>query len=215
MDGKIPYIVRVNYLAHAYLSFGVPEIAVGNLISDFVKGRKKLDYPPPIQQGIALHRAIDDFTDHHPLVRQAADVFRPVYGLYAGPLTDVVFDYFLANDETRFPSDPHGGSPTLAAFAETTYGMIGNWQYLFPDRFARMFPYMRSQNWLYNYRSREGIINSIGGLHRRAKYMPDPQAAGELFESAYLQLQTCYTGFFPVLQNHARLTLIQLSGNIH
>ena len=31
----------VNYLAHAYLSFGDPEILTGNLISDFVKGKKK------------------------------------------------------------------------------------------------------------------------------------------------------------------------------
>lgn len=36
----------MNYLAHAYLSFNDPEILVGNLISDFVKGKKKFDYPP-------------------------------------------------------------------------------------------------------------------------------------------------------------------------
>ena len=31
----------VNYLAHAYLSFGIPDIVVGNLISDFIKGKKR------------------------------------------------------------------------------------------------------------------------------------------------------------------------------
>lgn len=30
----------MNYLAHAYLSFDEPEILVGNMISDFVKGKK-------------------------------------------------------------------------------------------------------------------------------------------------------------------------------
>jgi hypothetical protein len=29
----------MNYLAHAYLSFNEPDILVGNLISDFVKGK--------------------------------------------------------------------------------------------------------------------------------------------------------------------------------
>jgi acyl carrier protein phosphodiesterase len=53
----------MNYLAHAYLSFGIPEITLGNLISDFVKGKKKNDYPAAIQRGIMLHRAIDTFTD--------------------------------------------------------------------------------------------------------------------------------------------------------
>jgi acyl carrier protein phosphodiesterase len=35
----------MNYLAHAYLSFNDPEILVGNMISDFVKGKKKFDSP--------------------------------------------------------------------------------------------------------------------------------------------------------------------------
>ena len=61
----------MNYLAHAYLSFNRPGILVGNMISDFVKGKKKYDYPPDILSGIDLHRAIDDFTDMHPVTKSA------------------------------------------------------------------------------------------------------------------------------------------------
>ncbi|MES1159354.1 MAG: ACP phosphodiesterase, partial [Bacteroidota bacterium] len=142
----------MNYLAHAYLSFGIPEIAVGNLISDFVKGKKKLDYPKAIQNGISLHRAIDTFTDQHEVTRQAKSFFKADYGLYAGALTDVIYDHFLANDIREFPE---GG---LAAFAERTYEQLAPFQPFFPERFARMWPYMRSQNWFYNYRHREGIF---------------------------------------------------------
>ena len=60
----------MNYLAHAYLSFNDPEILVGNMISDFVKGKKKFDYPLRIQAGIMLHRIIDEFTDGHPATRE-------------------------------------------------------------------------------------------------------------------------------------------------
>ena len=35
------------------------------MISDYVKGKKKIDYPPDIQKRIMLHRAIDTFTDFH------------------------------------------------------------------------------------------------------------------------------------------------------
>ncbi len=35
----------MNYLAHAYLSFNDPDVLAGNMISDFVKGKKKFDYP--------------------------------------------------------------------------------------------------------------------------------------------------------------------------
>ena len=49
----------MNYLAHAFLSFDDPELLVGNMISDFVKGKQKFGYPSGIQEGIALHRAIE------------------------------------------------------------------------------------------------------------------------------------------------------------
>jgi acyl carrier protein phosphodiesterase len=65
----------MNYLAHAYLSFGIAEITVGNMISDEVKGRRILDYPLEIQHGIRLHRIIDAFTDAHPATREAKEVF--------------------------------------------------------------------------------------------------------------------------------------------
>jgi acyl carrier protein phosphodiesterase len=222
----------VNYLAHAYLSFSIPEIAVGNLISDFVKGKKKLEYPETIQKGISLHRAIDTFTDAHEITRQAKVFFRPDYGLYSGALTDVVYDHFLANDPREFPGEGAttgnsfnrnignigGGqdNPTLtsgaglAAFAERTYEQLAPFQPLFPERFGRMFPYMRSQNWLYHYRYKEGIYNSFTGLSRRAAYMESPQRACELFEIHYKELEACYTLFFPELKEFALATLKQL-----
>ena len=35
------------------------------MMSDFIKGNKKFDYPISIQNGITLHRLIDEFTDNH------------------------------------------------------------------------------------------------------------------------------------------------------
>ncbi len=196
----------MNYLAHAYLSFGIPDIAVGNLISDFIKGKKKLDYPETIQQGIMLHRAIDSFTDTHPVTQEAKVFFRADYGLYAGALTDIIYDHFLATDPAVFP-DP----ASLDIFAQNTYQQIGSRQSLFPERFARFFPYMRSQNWLYNYQFREGILSSFHGLVRRAAYMPDPAPAFRTFEAHYEGLKTCYQRFFPALKNFAFTELQQLS----
>jgi acyl carrier protein phosphodiesterase len=198
----------VNYLAHAYLSFGIPEIAVGNLISDFVKGKKKEDQPPAIQQGITLHRAIDNFTDSHALTRRAKAVFRDEYRLYAGPLVDVSYDFFLANDPLSFP-----GATALKTFSEQTYQQVGAWHSVFPERFARMFQFMRTQDWLYHYRYREGIFNSFAGLARRAAYMPDPGAACRLFEAHFTELETCYRDFFPELRDFASATLQGLRGS--
>src|ERR1700761_8061573 len=153
----------MNYLAHAYLSFGIPAITVGNLISDFVKGKQKFAYPAAIQQGIVLHRAIDTFTDTHAVTRQAKTFFREPYGLYAGALVDVAYDHFLANDRVIFGQVGASGIE-LKAFAQKTYAQVLENEAHLPEPFARMFFYMRTQDWLYNYRTKDGILRSFEGL---------------------------------------------------
>ncbi|MDP9040745.1 MAG: ACP phosphodiesterase, partial [Bacteroidota bacterium] len=140
----------MNFLAHAYLSFNHPQILVGNLISDFVKGKKKYEYPPDIQKGIALHRVIDNFTDTHDSTREAKQIFRPHYRLYSGAFTDVVYDHFLAIDEKEFPGT------SLFDFSQQVYSTVEQYGEWLPQPFALMFPYMKTQNWLFNYRTRQG-----------------------------------------------------------
>ncbi|MBP7555877.1 MAG: DUF479 domain-containing protein [Chitinophagaceae bacterium] len=180
----------MNYLAHARLSFRHPQILLGNMISDFVKGKKKLLYPLPIQAGIMLHRSIDTFTDEHPATRQASEIFRPAYRLYSGAFVDVVYDHFLALDKTAFTPDG------LRPFSREVYQQLEQQQQWFPEPFARMFPYMKEQNWLYHYQSHQGIYNSFGGLVRRAAYMDSSEAARELFEKHYQLLESCYRQFW-------------------
>jgi acyl carrier protein phosphodiesterase len=199
----------MNYLAHAYLSFGMPAITVGNLISDFVKGKQKFTYPAAIQQGIVLHRAIDTFTDTHAVTRQAKTFFREPYGLYSGALVDVVYDHYLANDHVIFGQAGTAGAD-LKVFAQKTYAQVQENEAYLPQPFARMFYYMRTQDWLYNYRTKQGMFQSFEGLARRAAYMGSPEAAGRLFEEHYTQLQVCYQEFFPELQAFALRTLQQL-----
>jgi acyl carrier protein phosphodiesterase len=188
----------MNYLAHAFLSFDDPELLVGNMISDFVKGKKKFDYPPGIQEGIALHRAIDTFTDEHPATKRAKEVFRPRYRLYAAAFVDVVYDHFLAADPTCFTEE------SLSAFAEHTYETLHSYSRFFPERFAAMFPYMWKQNWLFHYRSKWGTEKSFGGVVRRAAYLNDSTDANLLFESHYDELKACYENFFPELYVYSR-----------
>src|SRR6185503_19830970 len=95
----------MNYLAQARLSFGQPGILVGNMISDFVKGKKRFDYPEAIQKGITLHRNIDPFTDEHEATENAKKFFKPAVGLYAGAFVDIAYDHFLALDENEFTDD--------------------------------------------------------------------------------------------------------------
>ncbi len=198
MNGKGLIFKIMNYLAHAYLSFNHTEILTGNMISDFVKGKKKFDYTAGIQKGIALHRAIDTFTDDHAVTKTAKQIFRPHYRLYAGAFVDVVYDHFLANDTNQFTNE------ALQEFASSTYARLAVHTNSFPDRFAMMFPYMQTQNWLYNYHTRWGIEKSLHGVVRRSAYLTESETAFRLFEENYELLKKYYDDFFPQLHAFAK-----------
>lgn len=187
----------MNYLAHAYLSFGHPAVLAGNMTSDFIKGKKQYEFPAQVQAGIRLHRLIDTFTDAHPLTKEAKLLLKPGAGAYAGAFLDVVYDHFLANDETIFPG------ASLAGFTQRVYRQLEDYETIFPERFARMFPYMRSQDWLLHYRETAGIEKSFGGLARRAVYLHDPAPAFALFLRHRAGFQSVYNAFFPELRAFA------------
>ena len=197
----------MNYLAHAYLSFRDPDILTGNLISDFVKGKKKFDYPIGIQKGIHLHRLIDEFTDQHEATAGIKQIFKPAYRLYAGAFADVVYDHFLAKDVEEFPAN------SLIEFSSWVYSSLDNYQDVFPDRFRAMFPYMKQQNWLYNYRLKTGAERSFEGLVRRAAFLHDSRPAFQLLENHYEELQGFYDQFFPSIKEYAKNEFGRLTTN--
>ena len=187
----------MNYLAHAYLSFDDPEILTGNMISDFVKGKKQYDYPQGVQKGIRLHRMIDIFTDQHTATRQAKALLQPAVGPYAGAFIDVVYDHFLAMDNTIFNNDE------WMEFSLRTYRLLDPYAGLFPEKFARLFPHMKTNNWLYNYRFKYGIERSFEGVAKRAAYLSPENDAYRLFETHYEALQGFYRIFFPDIKKMA------------
>jgi acyl carrier protein phosphodiesterase len=188
----------MNYLAHAYLSFNNPAILAGNMISDYIKGKKQFDYPPAVQKGIKLHRAIDNFTDTHAVTQELKSFFRPQYRLYSGAFADVVYDHFLANDTAQFNTEAD-----LKQFAVSTYTMLEPFAGIFPPPFQKMFPYMKEYDWLYNYRYTWGIEKSFAGVVRRAAYLTESEIACEIFNKHYEAMQVCYHNFFPDLKKYS------------
>ncbi|MGX5819915.1 acyl carrier protein phosphodiesterase [Chitinophaga lutea] len=182
----------MNYLAHAYLSFHDPAVMTGQMIADFVKGSQINALPAPIQHGVRMHRALDEFTDKHPATRSARAIFRPSCGAYGGVFMDIVYDHFLANDDALFTP------ATLQTFATEVYATVGDHDRILPPVFRQIFQYMRTQDWLYHYRERDGIFKSFSGIVRRARYFDRPATVPfSVFEEHYLTLGDCYRAFFP------------------
>jgi acyl carrier protein phosphodiesterase len=195
----------MNYLAHAYLSFGHRDILAGNMMSDFIKGNKKNNFPILIKQGITLHRLIDQYTDEHPVTLAAKQLFKPQVGLYAGAFMDVVYDYFLANDEQIFAAERE-----LAHFSETVYTTLQQYEPVFPEKFSLTFQNMRTHNWLLHYRKKEGIGRTFEGLVYRAKYLQPPIAILPVFENNKSIFKEAYQQFFPDVVQFASKQLASL-----
>lgn len=151
----------MNFLGHFYLSNDDPNLIVGNFIADFVKGKKYLDYPSKISEGIMMHREIDYYTDRHSMVRKGRKRLFEKYRHYSGVIIDMYYDHYLASLWSEY------SMISLSTFAEHIYNTIEEyWEYL-PAKSQFLFPYMKSGNWLVRYATTDGIGQSLTGMSRR------------------------------------------------
>lgn len=195
----------MNYLGHAFLSGDDAELLAGNMIGDYVKGKKILEqYPEQVKNGILLHRKIDAYTDTHPASMRAKVWFREVYGMYSGAIIDTIFDHFLANDARYFSSQQE-----LRSFTQGVYKKLEQQKEYFPEKFSHLFPHMQEHDWLYNYRTLQGIQRSLKGLERRAKYIPPIEDAYQILIVSYYQLQQCYYEFIEDVLNFVNKELMR------
>ncbi|HEY5975737.1 MAG TPA: DUF479 domain-containing protein, partial [Geobacteraceae bacterium] len=73
----------MNFLFHLYLSGDDPELMVGNLMGDFVKGRLMPGrFPIGIERGLVLHRAIDSEAGRNGHFRSSRQRLDERFGLY-------------------------------------------------------------------------------------------------------------------------------------
>lgn len=188
----------MNFLAHAYLSGEDEKVLLGNFIGDFIKGRQALNvFDPDIIRGVELHRAIDEFTDNHPVVHDSKNRLRPTYRHYSGVIVDVFYDHFLA---THWKSFHH---QTLDDFAAKTYETIGSFSDILPFEFKQMFPYMIRGNWLVSYGDISAIHRTLSGMASRTPYKSKMESASEDLRAHYKEFNDEFGKFFPELKDFA------------
>lgn len=201
----------MNFLAHAFLSFGQEKILVGNFIADFVKGKQINDFPKEIKMGIQLHREIDFFTDSHPLVRAGQSYLRPKFGHYSTVITDIFFDYFLIKYWKYFTKEP------LSKFIQKTYEILNQNSEWFPERFIAMYYQMQKDNWLHSYGTITGIQRALTGISRRTKFESKMEEAHTVLLEKESEFEVIFFAFFKDLETFAqeKLTEIQKAHDSH
>lgn len=194
----------MNFLAHIYLSFEDDEITIGNFIADSIRGNKFKHYPERIQKGILLHRAIDTFTDAHPIARQSSKRLHKNYSHYSRVIVDIFYDHFLAKNWQRYSSMP------LPLFTDRFYDLLeANFEIL-PEGVQRMMPYLVTDNWLLSYASIDGISRVLNGMNRRTQNRSKMNFAVEDLQEHYTAFEIEFTLFFEEVITFAKAKYLRL-----
>lgn len=186
----------MNYLAHLVLADDSDASRIGNLLGDFTKGTIASlaeIYPREILRGIEMHRAVDRFTDSHPLFKKSRLLLAPERRKFSGVIIDIIFDHYLS----AHWQDYH--HQDLESFIEDIYRAIDThpeWQ---AGRLAKVFPMMRHENWLQTYTTIDGIALTLERVSQRGKRTA--QIADGIIDlrKNYLELETHFLAFMPSL----------------
>ncbi len=181
----------MNFLAHLYLSGSSDGIRLGNFIGDYVKGRDYNNYPDEIRKGIVLHRKIDSFTDNHAIVKKDKKYFFEKYNKYAGVVTDIIYDHYLAVEWDWFSSQP------LNAYIEDIHDLLMDNYAILPQGVRSFLPYFIRNKWLKSYQNLDGIESVLIGMAKGTS-MPDEYGfAMNAIRKNYKNLRKDFMNFFP------------------
>lgn len=193
----------MNFLAHIYLSGTNPKTMVGNFIGDFVKGRNVVEqFEQDIARGIELHRSIDEYTDHHPVVQLSKVRLRPKYRHYAAVIVDIFYDHLLSRFWNNYHDEP------IEKFSAGVYKILQQHSNILPAQVKNLLPYMIRDNWLLNYGTFTGIERALIGMSRRATHNSMMDESIHDLREHYDAFKSEFESFFPDLKKHSQEFLV-------
>jgi acyl carrier protein phosphodiesterase len=185
----------MNYLAHIYLSGEDEQLKIGNFIADSVKGKRYSFFPDRIQKGIILHRAIDTYTDSHPIVKKSVHRLFEPYSHYSAVIVDILYDHFLAANWDDYSNVP------LEEYSAGFYDLLNKNYEILPVRVQHFLPYMIEDNWLLSYATVDGIGRILHQMDYRTKNKSNMKLAVKELELYYSEFGEEFKSFFKDLEH--------------
>lgn len=184
----------MNFLAHFHLAWPDEGLVAGGLEGDYYKGPLRGDLPRGIERGVKLHRAIDAYTDSHPLIQQLRRDFPAGLRRYAGILIDLSFDHYLSQYWSTFSQMP------LSTFNDNVYRALQNHESALSEGSQRMLARLVEHDILGLYRDWETVPASAARIGERFKrHNPFIDVEREL-APARDALERAFLEFYPELQ---------------
>lgn len=165
----------MNYLVHLYLAGEDPELQLGGLMGDFVKGPIPDSYPERISLGLHLHRRIDSLSQYSAHTRKSRQKLDQRYGHGRGIIVDIFYDHFLAANWEAFHHSP------LSRYTRQTYALLQENFTDLPPGLQRIVPRMIEYDWLYSYQHPEVVGKALHRIAQRlSRPLPLEEATAEL-----------------------------------
>jgi acyl carrier protein phosphodiesterase len=187
----------MNFLAHLYLAHGDDDLMLGALLGDFVRGRRAMwSYPYAVREGIRLHRRIDKVTDSSLQVKSLIKKFPKKFRRYAGIITDLAFDYELANDWTNH------SDITLEQFDLDVREVLGRHTELLPEKLTDFMTYADRRGLFATYRFEDEMLWSLAGIGTRLKRDNPLHLVKEIWPDLKQDIHEGFVSVFPVIQSN-------------
>jgi acyl carrier protein phosphodiesterase len=180
----------MNFLAHLYLSGNDDQLMIGNFIADSVKGSSFKNYPEGIAKGIKLHRAIDFFSDNHPVFLKSVERLRPNYRKYAGVIVDIFYDHFLAKNWSNY------SEMSIEEYSGKVHFLMLKNVLQMPNRAIIFLKYAIRTNVLVTYSTLDGIGEVLYGMSKRTVFKSNMELAGEDLKEYYPEFENEFKFFF-------------------
>lgn len=193
--------ITMNFLAHLLLAHQHDYCPLGTLLGDFAKGRVERRYRGRTLAAIRLHRAIDRFTDAHPLHRRSRNRLSEHQRRYAGVLVDLFYDHFLVRHWQRlaplaledFLAHTTGQLTTL-----TAAGLVP-----VPPRLTRFLAYAQRRRLWVRYGEPRVIEQAVAQMANRLRQPNDMAQGGAELRRHYRGLERDFLEFWPALEHFA------------
>lgn len=154
----------MNFLGHLFFSPDDDELRIANLFGDFVKGSDLSEFPQKVQDGIHLHRSIDNYIDHHQKVISLLHELYPKLPKISGIAVDLYFDHLLAINWKDYHKE------SLRSFTTRVYKSFNHLPEFYPLDFRYVLSKMAHEDWLYQYRLFSGLEMASKGLSKRIRF---------------------------------------------
>ena len=167
-----------------------------NLFGDFVKGKDLERFSDLQKKGIILHRAIDQYIDHHPAVLELMHQLYPHLPKVTGIAVDLFFDHLLAKQWGNYHSS------SLNDFLASFYSVSIQDDLNYTEEYKIFIQQLKRHNWIASYPQFFALEKMSQGVSSRISFKNSLVTAPEVFLQFESQIEQAFEHYMIDAQNY-------------